>query len=109
MLAEDVPARRSGARPRPSRFAALRWEWRTIVFCYVALLPVLALFAYVRVVPIAWSAILSFYKWNLISPLKPFIGFTNYELLLSDENFLIAMKNTLVYSFATVGFSTVLA
>src|SRR5882724_8806193 len=109
MLAQDISAKEG----RPSLLTAWarsrQWDWRITLFCYAALAPVLALFLYVRIIPIAWSVVLSFYKWNLIAPLKPFIGFTNYELLLSDENFLIAMKNTLVYSFATVGFSTVLA
>jgi multiple sugar transport system permease protein len=93
----------------PAAWQSLRAEWRVILFCYIALAPVLALFAYVRIVPIAWSVVLSFYKWNLIQPLKPYIGLTNYRLLLEDENFLLALKNTLVYSFATVGFSTALA
>jgi multiple sugar transport system permease protein len=75
----------------------------------LALAPVLALFAYARVVPIVWSFVLSFYKWNLISPLKPYIGLTNYELLLSDENFILALENTAIYSIATVVFSTALA
>jgi multiple sugar transport system permease protein len=62
----------------------------------------------VRVYPIAWSVILSFYRWNLISAHKPFIGLGNYTSLFVDENFLLAVKNTAVYSIATVGLSTVL-
>jgi multiple sugar transport system permease protein len=84
-------------------------NWRIILFCYVALAPVLILFAYVRVLPIASSVVLSFFNWNLIKPLKPFIGWSNYLELLSDDNFWLALGNTLLYSFATVFFSTVLA
>jgi len=84
-------------------------DWRITLFCYMTLAPVLALFAYVRVYPIAWSVVLSFYRWNLIRPQKPFIGFTNYLNLLADDNFLLALKNTAIYSLATVGLSTVLA
>jgi multiple sugar transport system permease protein len=84
-------------------------DWRITLFCYLTLAPVLALFAYVRVYPIAWSIVLSFYRWDLIRPLKPFIGLANYQNLLSDENFLLALKNTAIYSIATVGLSTVLA
>ncbi len=109
MVAQHLLTRR--ARPLPWPFGARGafWNWRLTLFCYVALAPILLLFAYVRVAPIVWSVILSFYKWNLISPLKPFVGFANYELLLSDENFLLALKNTAVYSIATVVISTVLA
>src|SRR5262249_61803906 len=94
----------TAGRRRRSRFIPA--DWRLLLFCYTALAPVLALFAYVRVFPIAWSFVLSFYKWDLIRPLKPFIGLTNYELLLSDENFQLALLNTFIYSISTVVFST---
>lgn len=103
----------SPPRPRPN-FLAARWsefraEWRLHLFCYMALAPVMALFAYARVFPIGWSVVLSFYRWDLIRPLKPFIGFANYEQLLGDENFHLALVNTFLYSGATVIFSTALA
>ena len=88
--------------PRPRmNFLAARWgelraEWRLLLFCYMALAPVMALFAYARVFPIAWSVVLSFYRWDLIRPLKPFIGLRNYTDLLGDENFRLALENTLI-------------
>jgi multiple sugar transport system permease protein len=86
-----------------------RGHWRVVFFCYLALLPVLALFAYVRLVPIGNSFILSFYKWELLSKVRPFIGLANYEALLNDANFHLALKNTLIYSLSTVILSTLLA
>src|SRR5271163_4388221 len=100
--------------PRPrANFLAARWgelraEWRLLLFCYMALAPVMALFAYARVFPIAWSVVLSFYRWDLIRPLKPFIGLANYKQLLGDENFHLALVNTFIYSGATVIVSTLL-
>jgi multiple sugar transport system permease protein len=108
MLVEEL-ATKPLALHRHGWVRSLRRNWRIIAFCYVALLPILALFAYVRVVPIFNSIIISFYRWDFIRPLKPFVGLANYRNLLSDENFLIALPNTLIYSFATVGFSTLLA
>src|SRR5262249_9250871 len=108
MLLQDARPARIRA-PLVRAFLPRDFDWRITLFCYGALAPVLALFAYVRIVPIGWSVVLSFYKCTLIQPLKPYIGLTNYRLLLEDETFLLAMKNTLVYSFATVGFSTALA
>jgi multiple sugar transport system permease protein len=93
-------------RRRPIRL--LGGRRRIILFCYVALLPVLALFAYVRVVPIGFSVLLSFYKWNLISSRKPFVGFDNYAQLMGDDNFRLALWNTTVYSLSTVVLSAVL-
>lgn len=79
------------------------------LFCYLALAPVLALFAYIRAFPIAWSVILSFHRWDLISVSKPLVGAANYLRLASDGNFLLALKNTTLYSVTTVIFSTLLA
>ncbi len=82
---------------------------RVVLFCFAALAPVMALFLYVRIIPIGFGVWLSFHKWNMLSPAKPFIGLTNYELLLEDENFHLALYNTTVYSFATVLLSTAVA
>ena len=101
-----------GAPPANSLMLRLRrFHRRThlAMFCYIALAPVLALFFYVRIIPIAFSFILSFYRWNLISPRKPFVGWSNYIQLLSDDNFILALKNTTIYGFSTVLLSTLLA
>ena len=84
-------------------------RWRLVLFCYAALAPVLALFFYVRIVPIGFGVWLSFHRWNLLSPAKPFVGFRNYEQLFADENFHLALYNTTVYSVAVVLLSTVIA
>ena len=88
------------------RFFRLR---RIMLFCYVALLPIVALFFYVRIIPIGFSFLLSFYKWNLISPRRPFVGWDNYLGLLEDENFILALQNTTLYSFSTVLLATAIA
>jgi multiple sugar transport system permease protein len=104
MPAQSVAVRRGGAWAWPARR-----RWHTFLFCYLALAPVLALFAYIRAFPIVWSVILSFHRWDLIGATKPFVGFANYLRLASDGNFLLALKNTTVYSVATVVFSTLIA
>src|SRR5688500_8982950 len=65
-----------------------RGNGRVVLDCYVALLPVLLLFAYVRLVPIVESFILRFYKWALLSRVRPFVGLANYKALLTDDNFI---------------------
>jgi len=40
---------------------------------------------------------------------RPFIGWLNYEMLLEDENFHLALKNTAIYAASTVVMSTLLA
>lgn len=102
----------AGAMPAAGlgmRLGRLRRRWRIPLFCYVALLPVLALFFYVRILPIGFGFMLSFYRWNLLTPRKPFVGWDNYSGLLGDENFQLALRNTTIYSFSTVLISTALA
>ena len=82
---------------------------RLWVWCYAMLLPVLAIYAYVRIVPIGRSVELSLFDWKLIARVRPFVGFDNYARMLVDENFHIAIWNTTVYSLSTVLLSTIIA
>jgi multiple sugar transport system permease protein len=104
MAAQSVAVHRGWVLARPAR-----QRFHIFLFCFLALAPVLALFAYIRAFPIAWSVILSFHRWDLISASKPYVGFANYVRLASDPNFLLALKNTTIYSITTVIFSTVIA
>jgi multiple sugar transport system permease protein len=104
MPAQTVAVPRASPLARPARH-----RWHVLLFCYLALAPVLALFAYIRAIPIAWSVILSFHRWDLINVVKPYVGFANYVRLANDANFLLALKNTTVYSLSTVIASTLIA
>jgi len=77
-------------------------------FCYLGLIPVFAIYWVLRLEPIARTFILSFYDWHLIRPLKPFVGLANYREMWSDENFLLALKNTTLFAVFVVGASVVL-
>lgn len=46
--------------------------------------------------PVIFSIVLTFHKWNVISPME-FVGTTNYERLLLDRYFLKSILNTLVF------------
>ena len=74
---------------------------RMYLFAYGVLAPVVALFAVLRIIPILYTILLSFFNWSLISPEHVFIGLTNYTTLLSDPNFQTAIIDTTVFAFAT--------
>ena len=104
MLERPLPRPlRQGERSRIAHHARL-WLW-----CYAMLLPVMAIYAYVRIWPIARSFVLSFYNWRLIAKVRPFVGWANYEHMLGDQNFHIAIWNTTVYSLGVVLISTVIS
>lgn len=57
-----------------------------------------------KLVPLILALILSFSKWNMFGKLKDlqYIGMENYAQLLTDEIFLVSMKNTLIYAIVLV-------
>jgi len=77
-------------------------------FCYLGLVPVFAIYWILRLEPIGRTFILSFYDWHLVRPVKPFVGLANYQELLRDENFLLALKNTTLFAVFVVGISVIL-
>ena len=94
-MQKSRPALRRRARHRES-------HWEDGLF----MLPYLLLFAAFTVIPVLISLGLSFTYFNVLEPPR-FIGMSNYvQLLLDDEIFVLALKNTLILSLITgpVGF-----
>lgn len=52
------------------------------------------------VVPVFFSFLLSFCRWDLLSEIK-YAGFANYSELLSSPQFLFILKNTFVFAVST--------
>ena len=69
--------------------------------CYLFLAPYAILFFTFFILPIATSIYYSFTYYNILEPAR-FIGFQNYiNLILQDEVFLTAVKNTFVIAVIT--------
>lgn len=81
----------------PSPIIRRRW-W----FAYLALAPVLAIYLFLRVIPISRTFLMSFREWNLISLNKPFVGLENYARLFRDDAFLTSLLNTTIIAFGIV-------
>jgi len=76
---------------------------------YLYLIPAfffLFLFTYY---PFVKNAILTFFTVNRFREIRSFVGFYNYIRVLSDDNFLQAIGNTLIFVFTTVPISIVIA
>ena len=70
----------------------------------------MALFAYVRIYPIAWSVVLSFYDWNLIRAVQAVRRLRQLRAHVERREFPPRdLKNTPIYSVATVVLSTLIA
>jgi multiple sugar transport system permease protein len=68
---------------------------------YLMMLPFFALFTLFTVAPVISSLVLGFTDFNLLE-MPGFVGWGNYmKLFLEDEIFIKAVKNTLLFAFAT--------
>lgn len=75
---------------------------------YIFLAPALIILSVFSIYPILHMITLSFYEWNMISPVKTFVGLTNFINLASDMKFYQIIGNTLIYVVFTVGLNIVL-
>ena len=68
---------------------------------YVLLAPFLLLFLVFTVIPVLSSVVLSFTDFNMLQ-MPQFVGADNYiRMFLEDDVFIIALKNTLVFTIIT--------
>jgi multiple sugar transport system permease protein len=72
------------------------------LFAILAILPTLALFAWLRMFPIYETLRLSLHKWDILSKNKPFIGLANFQELTSDRLFHEALLNTSIIAFGVL-------
>lgn len=71
-------------------------------FAVCVLLPIVAVYVTVRIIPVFGTLFLGFHRWDLVDPAKPFIGFKNYIKLFHDRLFIIAIKNTCMLAFLSL-------
>jgi len=78
---------------------------------YLFILPFIVGFMVFIFVPIIFSFILGFTKWNLLSGFGniKFVGFKNFSKLLRDVAFTDSFKNTLIFAFFTISLQIVIS
>ncbi|MDQ4098914.1 MAG: sugar ABC transporter permease, partial [Chloroflexota bacterium] len=97
-----------GVRPRPTGVRRVLRDMRRQWTAYLFLSPVLILFAVFTVFSVGYAFYLSFHKWNILEPQKPFVGLDNYARLFEDERFRGAVLNTAYYTAVSVPATIVL-
>ena len=68
--------------------------WKETLEAYLYLLPAFAILGMFSFYPVVKSIIISFYDWHLLRKEQYFVGLENYQRLLNDKNFLMAISNT---------------
>src|SRR3954462_1405357 len=75
-------------------------------------IPTVVTLALILAYPICYAAYLSFHKVafpDLRRGIFPFVGLANYQRILADPLFLLALKNTAIFTAFSVGLEIVLA
>jgi ABC-type sugar transport system permease subunit len=75
---------------------------REALVAFAFLLPSLIPLVVFTLYPLANSGYLSFTRWNLLTPVKPFVGLANYSRMVGDAALLRVFTNTAVYTAAVV-------
>ncbi|MDR2374494.1 MAG: sugar ABC transporter permease [Bifidobacteriaceae bacterium] len=82
------PVRKIGFRQRLGR-----WDVKLSPYLYVS--PFFIVFAVVGMFPLLYTAYVSMFDWHLLGGKGEFVGLGNYEFILGQHNFWVAMRNTL--------------
>lgn len=98
---EEFP-QTAGTRPGPAgsliqEASDLNEKKKNTVLGYVFLIPSLIVFAAFMFYPLAKTIYLSFFDWNMIKPVKKFVGLANYKLIFADPNTYKIIGNTVAY------------
>lgn len=64
---------------------------------YLFVAPALVAFAIFMFWPLIYTFYLSFFKWNMVKPVKEFVGLQNYVKILTDPGMLKILGNTFAY------------
>lgn len=72
---------------------------KNAILSYLFLLPSLVVFTFFMFIPLLRTLYLSFFDWNMIKPVKTFVGFNNYINVLNDPNITKIVGNTAIYIF----------
>jgi ABC-type sugar transport system permease subunit len=96
----------------PVRQRRFGWEMPPGLLCGVMNIPTVLTMALVLAYPIVYAGYLSMHRVTLAQlrhGVFPFVGLENYQRILSDSLFLLALKNTLIFTAFSVVMEVVLA
>ncbi len=98
---------RTLSAPQAASRARRRLKFSTVE-PYLYLAPALALLLVFKYWPMVFSLVLSMLHWNFVNPVKEFVGLSNYAGLLARDTFMIALRNTPIYTAGLLPFYVVL-
>ncbi|WP_205472189.1 carbohydrate ABC transporter permease [Nocardioides sp. SYSU D00038] len=89
-------------RTRQGRARRLAWRiWRERS-AYLFIAPGMIIFSVFTLAALIFAFYLTFHRWSIIEPDKPFVGTQNYEDMIHDERFVQSVLNTIYFTGASV-------
>ncbi len=73
------------------------------------LIPTILIFSVFFILPVIGGVYISLTNWDITKPVIKFIGLANYGVMFEDTDFVLAIKNTLVFTVAIVTLRNILA
>lgn len=76
------------------------WSWYRLsegAIPYLLIAPLMILIGVFIYWPLVYSAYLSMFDWNFVSPDKTYVGFDNFTRLLDDPRFIRSLRGTWIY------------
>jgi len=80
----------------------LKRRQRHVLWGYIFLIPAILFLIGIFAYPVIETFRVSLYNWRFLSPFRPFVGFSNYVNLFSNQRFLTALYNTVIYTIGVV-------
>lgn len=93
----STPAVRPGGRQRRGSSLAVSWQ-RGYLLASPALIAMIAILLY----PLAYSFVMSFYRWDLSAPSQYFVGLGNYRDTWNSLGFQQTLRVQLIFSAITI-------
>jgi multiple sugar transport system permease protein len=83
----------------PHRVVRRMWRERS---AYLFLAPAFIIFSVFTLAAVVFTFYLTFHRWSIIEPDKPFVGLDNYQYMLEDERFRLSVINTAYFTGASI-------
>jgi multiple sugar transport system permease protein len=94
-----APAEADTRRTRNTGVLRRAWRERS---AYLFIAPGVIIFSVFTLAALMFAFYLTFHRWSMIEPDKPFVGTQNYEDMIHDERFVRSVLNTIYFTGASV-------
>ncbi len=101
---DEAPTRSQGPErksrsERTRRLIRRMWRERS---AYLFIAPGMLIFSVFTLAALVFAFYLTFHRWSIIEPDKPYVGTQNYEDMIHDERFVQSVLNTVYFAGASI-------